>query len=279
VACLGVCDMSETEVDPAGTAWTPWRVVPDSGFEVADPSGSVGIVQIDHHRFVVLNAFRFADADIEEYLVRKLVDDGMGAAEAKLAVDEARTFTPREDNPTDLASIPRYMRWFENPYGKHSLAALIHDELITEEVNGGRLGSDTLSDRFFREMMKSSGVPWLKRWIMWAAVAARSRFVAGGLRTWTMVLWGALCVFGLVCGAAAFGAWLFGWSAPIDPWWLLVLATALPVVSARLWGEQWGASLVFAVAAFWIVPAAAFAGLGYLVYLALEHLASKAGYD
>lgn len=273
------CEMSETVVDATGVVWTPWRVVPDSGFQVADPSGSVGIVQIDHKRFVVLHAFRFDDAEIEAYLVRKLVASGMDDAAARVAVDEARTFSPREDNPTDLASIPRIMRWFENPYGRHSLAALIHDELITKEVNGGRLGSDTLSDRFFREMMKASGVPWLKRWIMWTAVAARSRLIAGGIRTWSMVLWMALCVVGLVLVVDAFGAWLFDWPAPLDPWWLLAIATALPFVAARLWGEQWGASFVFAIIAFWIVPAAAFAGLGYATYLALEHLASRAGYD
>jgi hypothetical protein len=263
----------------ADETWTPWRVVPDSGFEVDDPTGSVGIVQIDHKRFLVQHRFRFSNPEIEAYLTRKLVERGMAEPEALVTVEDARTFTPSEDNPTDLASIPRYMRWFENPYGKHSLAALIHDELITKEVNGGRLGSDTLADRFFREMMKTSGVPWLKRWIMWAAVAARSRLVAGGLRTASMIAWIGLCVVGLACVVAAFGSWIFGWSVPIDPWWLLVIATALPIVAARLWGEQWGASIVFAVAAFWIVPAGAVAGLGYLVYLSLEHLAVRAGYE
>jgi hypothetical protein len=180
------CEMSETTAGAGEMGWTPWRVAPRSGFEVADPSGSVGIVQIDHERFVVLHAFRYDDPDVERTLLQELVDDGMDEAEARRAVDEARTFSPREDNPTDLASIPRFMRWFENPYGKHSLAALIHDELITDQVNGGRLGSDTLADRFFREMMRTSGVAWLKRWIMWSAVALRTRFAAGGLRRWSV---------------------------------------------------------------------------------------------
>lgn len=263
----------------AGTAWVPWRVAPDSGFEVAERSGNVGIVQIDEGRFLVLHAFRFSDPDLEHFLVRELVDDGMDEPEARRAVDEARTFSPRDDNPTDLASIPRFMRWFENPYGRHSLAALIHDELITDDVNGGRLGSDTLSDRFFREMMGSSGVPWLKRWIMWSAVALRSRFAAGGLRRWSVVAWVALSVVGMACAVDALGAWVLDWPAPIDPAWLLVVAALLPIVAAGLWGEQWGASLVSAVTAFWLVPAAAIAGAGYLVYLALEHLAGRAGFD
>lgn len=271
--------MSDTTAD-----WFPWRVVPDSGFEVADRSGNVGIVQVDHKRFEVQTTFRFGDDAVEQKLVGKLVDRGMAPDQARIAVDEARTYTPGIDpatgrtKTTDLASIPRMMRWFENPYGVHSLAALIHDELITKTADGGRLGSDTLSDQFFRIMMKASGVPYLKRWIMWAAVAGRTRIAAGGLRRWSVLVWIALCTFGLVCVVDALGAWLFGWPAPIDPWWLIVIATALPIVSARLWGDQWGASMVWTVAAFWIVPAAAFAGSGYLVYAGLERLAHRAGY-
>ena len=209
--------MADATEDATRNTWFPWRVVPDSGFEVADPTGSVGIVQIDEKRFVVLNRFRFSDPDLEVYYRRKLVDRGMSEEEASTAYEDARTFTPREDNPTDLASVPRYMRWFENPYGKHSLAALIHDELITKEVNGGRLGSDTLSDQFFRKMMKASGVPWLKRWIMWAAVALRSRFAAGGLRRWSVLAWVVVAVIGIACSIGAIGAWTLDWTTPIDP--------------------------------------------------------------
>ena len=271
--------MSESVPAPSESAWTPWRVAPRSGFEVADPSGSVGLVQIDDRRFLVQQAFRFSDPDIEAELIRALVVGGMGDAEARRAVDEARTFVPRDDNPTDLASIPRFMRWFENSYGTHSLAALVHDELITGDANGGRLGSDTLSDRFFREMMRAAGVPWLKRWIMWSAVALRTRFAAGGLRRSSVVVWIALSVAGLSAATDAVGAWAFGWPSPLDPLWLLVIAGLLPLLAAGLWGRQWGAGLVSAVTAFWLVPAAAIAGAGYLVYLALEHLAERAGFD
>lgn len=277
--------MSDTTVDTVGTAdtepaaWVPWRVAPDSGFEVDQPHGNVGIVQIDPTRFLALNAFRFSDPEIEQDLIDHLVADGATEAVARTMVDEARTFTPREDNPTDLASIPRFMRWFENPYGRHSLAALLHDELITSEVNGGALGSDTLSDRFFRQMMGASGVPRLKRWIMWAAVALRTRFAAGGVRRWSVLVWAVLGLFGIVCGLVGAGAWIFDWSTPVDPGWLVLVALALPVVSAGLWGEQWRASLVAAIAGFWLIPAAAVAALGYFTYVVLEHLAHTMGYD
>lgn len=265
-------DMSEAKMPEA--IWKPWRVAPASGFEVADPFGSVAIVQIDERQFLVGNRFRFTNKDIENDLVARMVRGGMPEAEARNAVDEARAFIPREDNPTDLASVPRFLRWFENPYGKHSLAALIHDELITGEPNSGRLGSDTLSDRFFREMMRTSGVPWLKRWIMWSAVALRTRFVAGGYRRWTIVAWLLLSVVGISIAVGAVGSSFLDWSWPTTPPWLtLAFAFGLIFVAAPLWGRQWGASLVSAIAAFWLVPAAIVAGLAWLMYLTLEEIA------
>ncbi len=163
----------------AEDGWRPWWVPGTTGFGVRDPLGRVGLLQISKKTFLVLNEFRFSDPDVIEMLTDHLVKNGMSPEAAQAAVDDARTFTPSEENPTDIASIPPYMRWFENSYGAHTLAAIIHDDLIVETADGGALGSDTLSDRFSREMMRSAGVPWLKRWIMWTAVALRSRWAAG----------------------------------------------------------------------------------------------------
>ena len=44
----------------------------------------------------------------------------------------------------------------------------------------------------------------------------------------------------------------------------------MPFVAAPLWGRQYGASLVAAVAALWILPPALLGVIGYLVYQALE---------
>ncbi|WP_232717794.1 DUF1353 domain-containing protein [Gordonia metallireducens] len=258
------------------TRWVPWRVAPSSGFEVDDPTGrgSVGIVQIDERQFVVLNTFRYSDEDVENDLVTKLVRGGMDESQARAAVDKARTFVPRDDNPTDLASVPRFMRWFEDSYGKHSLAALIHDELISDAVNSGALGSDTLSDRFFREMMRTSGVPWLKRWIMWSAVALRTRWIAGGYRRWSLVLWLLLSIVGITATVGSAGALLFDWPWTVwSPTGSLVVALLMIFVAAPLWGRQWAASLIGAVGALWLVPAAAVTSLAWVVYRALEGIA------
>ncbi len=257
--------------------WTPWRVARHSGFEVRDSSGEVGLVQIDAEQFLVTEEFRFSDEAVLKELTDKLESEGRSPEAARQAVDDARTISPPRENPSDLASIPRFMRWFDNAYGLHTLAAIIHDQLIVEEPNAGALGSDTLSDRFFREMLQSAGVPWLKRWIIWAAVALRTRWAAGGLRRVSVCLWLVLAIIGITSFLYAVGSLCFDWSSPANPWLLLVVAVLLPLASAPLWGRQFGASLVAAVAALWVLPAAVFAAIGYLVYQVLESVARRAG--
>lgn len=266
-----------TTPDDALRPWTPWRVAKRSGFEVRDSSGEVGLIQIDAKRFLVTEEFRFTDEAVQRALVEKLEAAGWSTADARAAVENARTISPPRENPTDLASIPRFMRWFENSYGVHTLAAIIHDRLILEEPNGGVLRSDTLSDKFFREMLGSAGVPWLKRWLMWAAVAIRTRFAAGGIRRVSVLLWIVLAVTGIASFVVAVGSLWFGWSPPVDALLLFLVAVLLPFASAPLWGRQLGASLLAAVAAIWVLPAAAFASFGYLVYRVLEGLARKSG--
>ena len=254
----------------APVEWHPWRVAPDSGFEVRDPRGDVPLVQIDRTRFLVarrvpVQRSRGAVEDVRSPRPQRRVGRRRAAA-----LDEARTFTPRDENPTDLASIPRYMRWFESSYGRHTLAAIIHDNLIVDTPNGGALRDDTLSDRFFREMMQSAGVPWLKRWIMWAAVALRSRWAVGGRRRASVLLWLLLSAAGITSFVWAFGAAAFGWTTPVETSAMVAFASTLPFIAALLWGRQYAAGLIAAVAALWILPAAILAGIGYLVYQVLE---------
>ena len=40
-----------TEPAVADASWRPWRVAKDSGFEVANPRGDVGLIQIDRKQF------------------------------------------------------------------------------------------------------------------------------------------------------------------------------------------------------------------------------------
>ena len=241
--------------------------------------GDIGLVQIDRKRFLVDSEFRFADDAVITMLTERLVRDWASPDEARQAVDDARTFTPSDENPTDLASIPRYMRWFESSYGAHTLAAIIHDDLIQDTPNPPPLRNDTLADRFFREMMKSAGVPWLKRWIMWSAVALRSRWAVGGIRRLSVLAWLLLSATGITSFVWAVGSITLDWGGSIDTAALLLFAVVLPIVAAGLWGRQYGAGIVAAAAALWILPAAVLAGLGYVVYLGLERAAHAFGFD
>jgi len=67
---------------------------------------------------------------------------------------------------TDLASIPRIFRFLIVKNGRHRAAAIVHDYLVRLELAFSR----RTADRIFLEAMKVSGVPKLRRWLMYKAV-------------------------------------------------------------------------------------------------------------
>lgn len=252
-----------------GNSWTPWKVAP--GFEVAAADGTVGLEQVDRKNFEVATSFRCVDERALDDIRERLSGDH-DPDEADRMLDDARTFQARAER-TDLASVPRFVTWFEAGYGSHTLAAIIHDRLITSgEPNSGALGSDVLADRFFRSMMKASGVPLLKRWVMWAAVALRTRWAARGRRRLQVILWVLLALIGIASFVAWLGTALLDWTDPwgLTPGQLLGMAAVLPFVAAPLWGRQVGAAAIGVVAAPWILPPALFALGGYCIYWLIE---------
>ncbi len=83
-------------------------------------------------------------------------------------------------NTTDLASIPPFLTWLVPRDGRHTPAAILHDALIGGSqgthylTSTGDQVSDEHADYVFREAMKALGVAWLRRWLMWSAVALRT---------------------------------------------------------------------------------------------------------
>ena len=67
---------------------------------------------------------------------------------------------------TDLASIPRVFRLLFPKNGHHRAAAIVHDYLCRLKLDFSRV----LADKIFHEAMKLQGVPWHRRWPMYAAV-------------------------------------------------------------------------------------------------------------
>jgi hypothetical protein len=70
---------------------------------------------------------------------------------------------------TDFATVPRVVSWLVPRFGTYTLAAILHDWLCTEGIRSGAVTSRE-ADGIFRRVMRESGVPVLRRWLMWTGV-------------------------------------------------------------------------------------------------------------
>jgi Protein of unknown function (DUF1353) len=70
---------------------------------------------------------------------------------------------------TDFATVPALVRWLVPRFGTYTLAAILHDWLVTEGLRTGAVTSRD-ADGIFRRVMRESGVPVIRRWLMWAGV-------------------------------------------------------------------------------------------------------------
>lgn len=89
---------------------------------------------------------------------------------------------------TDFASVPRVFVWFLPRYGRYTKAAILHDHLWRDLVPAGKL---TLleADGIFRRAMRELRVPFLRRWMMWAAVRWPALLKPGGRTGWWKESW------------------------------------------------------------------------------------------
>lgn len=78
---------------------------------------------------------------------------------------------------TDFASVPRVFVWLLPRYGRWTQAAVLHDYLWSTTEESGVTKSD--ADGIFLRALRELEVPFLRRWIMWAAVRW-----AGGPSSW-----------------------------------------------------------------------------------------------
>jgi hypothetical protein len=89
---------------------------------------------------------------------------------------------------TDFASVPRVFVWFIPRYGRYTKAAILHDYLCRHAVPAGRIGRID-ADGIFRQAMRELGVPFLRRWIMWAAVRLGALANPAGRKKWWTEAW------------------------------------------------------------------------------------------
>ena len=128
---------------------------------------------------------------------------------------------------TDLATVPMWLWSFIASYGRQSAPAVLHDHRsVLAAALGDRraaLAQRRDDDRVFRTALRELGVPLLRRWVMWAWVAAdREREFGGlaGLLLIAQVVLGSL----LVVGASVAAFWQ-PWSLVAVP---IVVLAALP---------------------------------------------------
>ena len=94
---------------------------------------------------------------------------------------------------TDFASVPRVFVWFLPRYGRYTKAAILHDYLWRERAAKGTL-SWVDADAIFRRAMRELRVPFLRRWILWAAVRYAALVKKGGFKGWWKESWRVLLV-------------------------------------------------------------------------------------
>jgi hypothetical protein len=102
-------------------------------------------------------------------------------------------FTVPVGQSTDFASVPRVFAWVIPPYGRYTMPAILHDYLWRVAVPEGQ-ATWPEADALLRRSMRESGVPFLRRWIMWAAVRLASIKKPGGRQGWLRASWGALLI-------------------------------------------------------------------------------------
>ena len=87
--------------------------------------------------------------------------------------------------------MPAVLQWIVLRYGQHTLPALLHDQLVDNDLVHDR----ERADRIFRDAMGEQGVPIVRRWLMWAAVSIGTIVIT---RRWKLV---------------PIAVWVFGWAA------------------------------------------------------------------
>lgn len=187
--------------------------------------------------------------------------------------DGARRFAVPEDDVTDLASVPRFLTWLVPRYGRHTLAALLHDHLQDDTSV-----SSADADAIFRDSMGQTGVPLARRWLMWSAVALRTEWERGGVRAARVLLWGvafaaaALLLWPFVALVLLFA---FGWGAIALAATAVVVAAVLPVALSWVWGSLWKLGALAGVGLLFFTVQVVLVLVALALYVGVEWLVER----
>ncbi len=97
---------------------------------------------------------------------------------------DRQVFTVSAGFRTDFASVPQVFTWLIPRYGIYTRAAILHDYLCLSP----HLVSRADADGIFRRVLRELGVSTPRRYMMWAAVRARSGMSNATPKDWTQFL-------------------------------------------------------------------------------------------
>jgi hypothetical protein len=215
----------------------------------SDQPAAVRLQQLDATDFYLVEPFRY----VKDGLVRVVPAD--------------QPLNPHSD-VTDLASVPNVLTWLVPRYGRHSLPALLHDDL-QHQFDGVTMTSRK-ADVIFRDAMGDTSVPFLRRWLMWSAVSARTRWNLGLAWKVLVLLW--VLIYGV-------GFWIAG---PLLVSYALsgtatVIAVAAvfvsPLLLCYLWIWERRAAVIFAYGLLLATPAIVLVSATTGIYAGLEWIA------
>jgi len=215
-----------------------------------------------------------------EIVVRQVTPVRFELREPMRYVDGGRTFDVLMGDISDFASVPRFLTWLIPRYGQHTMAALLHDHLQHHLVtrkhprpDDPEAVSSAEADTIFRQALRYSAVPFLRRWVMWAAVSLRTVLKSGMLGASAVVVWVLLFgVLGLAWPALppiAAASPALGWRLP-----LLAVGAAflLPLVLCWLWFRWWRLGLITGLTLAIVALPCLFALVAAGLYFAAEAL-------
>ncbi len=123
-----------------------------------------------------------------EVVVKQLDDEFWEVRKALDYQGNIERFTVPMEAKTDFASVPRPLVWFLPRYGSYTKAAILHDHLWSQYAAKGRMDWVD-ADGIFRRAMRELDVPFLRRWIMWAAVRWAALLKERGRKGWLREGW------------------------------------------------------------------------------------------
>jgi hypothetical protein len=169
---------------------------------------------------------------------------------------------------TDLASVPRPLTWLVPRYGRHTLPAILHDHLV---FDGMDLDDRERADTILRDSMVDTGVPFVRRWVMWAAVSLATQFKRSWLWKLPILVWLGLYV---AVGFDLFFMVVRWWRVPLISWIPLPVVLISPIVLSLVWAKRYRLGLISAYNLFVLPVSVVAVGLTWLLYGLAEIVAN-----